>query len=313
MRERLATVFPSVRFVHASSVVGVVLDEQRRITAAEISTDRDTTKLDADVVIDCSGANASGLHWLADLGVVPPEVEELDVGQWYATCQFERPPDFDDPNRFWMVFPTPPETLGALLSPSGHSTWYASVSGRRGDKPPRTAAELVAHARGLEDPVIGELLDRATPAGEPRVFMKATATWRHYETWDDPVAGFLPLGDALASLNPLFGQGVSVAAWEAAELRRVMGENHVVDGSLDELTCSYLRSAGHCVARAWELGALVMADSSDASMTAMKKLASGVLQDGELHQLYVRMWHLLEPSDRFDRPDAVARLSDATA
>lgn len=311
MRQRLAVTFSDVHFLYGSSVIGLVLDEHGRLTGVEITTDHTTTAVDADVVIDCSGANAAGLRWLTDRGIALPDLEELDVGQWYATCQFEKPLGFEDLNRFWMVFPTPPATLGALLSPSGERTWYASVSGRRGDRPPRTAAELVEHAQGLEDPVIGDILERATPIGEPSVFMKATATWRHYETWADPVVGLLPLGDAFASLNPLYGQGVSVAGWEAAELRRVVGEASDVGGSIDDVTQAYLRSAGSCIARAWELGQLVMADSTDVSLTAMKELAAGVLTDADLHQLYVRMWHLLEPSDRFDQPDVVARLKEA--
>jgi len=47
------------------------------------------------------------------------------------------------------------------------------------------------------------------------------STWRHYEEIDLP-DGLLVLGDAVCSLNPTYGQGITVAAIEAAALSELL-------------------------------------------------------------------------------------------
>jgi hypothetical protein len=59
--------------------------------------------------------------------------------------------------------------------------------------------------------------------------------------------GLLVVGDAIASFNPLYGQGMSVAALEALELRRCLREGD------RQLTRRFFRAAGKVVAPAWEM------------------------------------------------------------
>jgi flavin-dependent dehydrogenase len=215
---------------------------------------------------------------------------------------YARPPDTSSTNRFWLVFPTPPKSRGGLASPVDAATFNVSLNGGSDDPPPRTNQEFLAYARSLEDPVISELLARATPITEPTVFRRTFAVWRHFERMTLRPAGFLPIGDAFATLNPLFGQGMSVAAKQGAALAElaVAAKSEDIAG----LTDRYIERAAGEVRQAWDLGALVDSGTgwrrafSDGE--AAKQMGRLLADDPDLHRTYVAIWHLIEPATALD-------------
>lgn len=280
------------RYLESTAVDGIEVVADR-VRAVILDDGVRRRSHDCDVVVDATGARALGTRWLAEREFESPACQRLDVGQWYVSCRFARPPELQAASRFWMVFSTPPATGGALISPGPGGSWYASVSGGRGDDPPRTVAAFRDYARGLSDPVIGELLTDAEPLDEPTRFVKSAATWYRYDLMARPLIGLLPVGDALASLNPLYGQGMSVAAWEADHLRR--RANAPQPPSIAGLTMDYLTESARCVGQAWDLGALTVAEPDDPAHRSMATVASKVHDDQTLHRDYVHVWHLLQP------------------
>ncbi|TFV66833.1 hypothetical protein E4P40_24995 [Blastococcus sp. CT_GayMR20] len=280
----------------------VEIRERTRVTGIDVSDgevrgvhiERDgrSDRLPGDLVVDAMGTLSRAADWT---GSTAP-VETTGVRQWYCTAVVQRPQAWRGRPDFWLVFPDHPSTRGALVSPWGPDRWYVSLSGVAGDPVPRTPADLVAFSETLPDPSVADLLRAAPVVEPPRVFGKPTAVWRHHELLPSPVTGVLPLGDAVGSLNPLFGQGISVAAWQAAGLEEAARDS----GSLRQLTRRHLRHAAAACAAAWAL-MHVYAPPAGSDLPRLREdewqtLAGLVRDDVDAHRRYVGMWHLLEPT-----------------
>lgn len=253
-----------------------------RVTGAMVERARGGETVSADLVVDATGTWSQTPSWLAALGYEPPPTQRRTGTHWYVTAMFARPVTWHDRDDFWLIFPTSPGTRSGLLSPGAATTWKVSVAGTAADTPPRSHAEVVAYAATLADPMIANEIAEAVPLGRTTLFRKSPATWRHYEHIGRRLAGLLPIGDAMASLDPLYGQGISVATWQAATLADLL-ETAAPDPR--RLTSAYLDAASRACRSAWELG------------PAMNDIAHdrvrSVVRDPADHQAYVEAWHLL--------------------
>jgi len=285
----------SVTVLDGTRVVGLELAGEK-LRGATVETEAGRRVLRAPIVVDASGARGSGRRWLRGAGFEEPEATTLRVARWYVSAEFERPSGAGGGDRFWLVFPTRPGQRGGLVSPSGARCWHVSLSGGFADQPPQSVAEMRTYAETLEVPWIADLLRGTRPLGEPHVFRKPWAVWRRYERLRDPLPGFLPLGDAVAALNPLFGQGMSVAAAQAVALADLLGAG-VGKNHLDRLTAAHHERVAAIVHSAWMLGEMVDSPLPDGPVAGGPAALARRLRDSpELHRRYVAMWHLVEPA-----------------
>jgi len=167
----------------------------------------------------------------------------------------------------------------------------------------------------LEDPSIADLLKNATASGIPHTFRRTTGTWRRYDLLPQPLVGFFPIGDAIGALNPLFGQGISVAAWQASGLADLLEDERIGSNRerLARLTGAYLRHAAMVCGRAWTMGEVVdrAVRGPNADSDRSRAFSELIRDDPALHSLYVRIWHLLEPAEALAEPSITSRLASA--
>lgn len=294
-----------VRIREGVRAIGLKVTSKNAISGAMVENDDGTTEIvDAEIVVDATGAGSHGRQWLTEIGQPQVPIETARPQQWYVTCLCHRPASWVGDESFWLTFPSSRGTRGGLVSPVTPSLWYVSLSGRSVDEPPETFEAMQEFATTLEDPSIAALLQRATVSGGLHLFRRATATWRRYEYLPSPLVGFLPIGDAIGALNPLFGQGLSVAAWQASGLADLLKDSPDDPGreQLARLTVAYLRHAAMACSNAWRLGKfmerLVRGPNGDADRS--HALVQLIRDDPELHRHYVRIWHLLEPPETLD-------------
>ncbi|MBV1931804.1 MAG: hypothetical protein KUG71_08805 [Porticoccaceae bacterium] len=207
----------------------------------------------ADFVADVSGRNSKASTWIEQLGYARPQRTTIGIDVGYVTFEMQGPPDKE---RDWsFVFTTPgsipDETRGAGLFCIEGGRYLVTAAGNHKDYPPTDWAGFLAFLKGLPYPDIYEEIKDLQPIGEAKEYRYASYLRRHYEQLSDFPAGLVVLGDAMCSFNPIYGQGMTVAAKEA-EYLDVCLLKCVENGNMDNLAQSFFAGAAKFIDAAWD-------------------------------------------------------------
>lgn len=206
-----------------------------------------TEQLEADLVIDATGRGSRAGEWLTGLGIATPPVEIVDSGHAYATRVFRALPGTESGFPLVLVSaeagPGSPAGNGILV-PIEDGRWIVTVGGTRGAVLPAAEDDFLAYARdGLADPLIAQLIAGAEPlTGIMRSHSTSNRRVRFDRARSWP-AGFVVVGDAATALNPVYGQGLSVAARCATALRKGAARRGVHPGTAPRLQRAIVRAA----------------------------------------------------------------------
>ncbi|MGA5127770.1 NAD(P)/FAD-dependent oxidoreductase [Streptomyces pseudogriseolus] len=224
-----------------------------RITGVRLQVDDRTETITADLVVDATGRGSRTPQWLDDLGLPPVTEREVNAGVAYATRLYRAPGSTTDTN-FPLINvqanPAKAPGQGGIILPIEDNQWIVTLSGTRGGEPTADPDAFVDFALGLGDPIIGELLKNAEPISDVATTRSTANHRRYYEkmkAWPD---GYLVLGDAIASYNPVYGHGLTVAAQCAIAVRDVLRST---DLAAPGTARSLQRAASKPVAAAWDL------------------------------------------------------------
>ena len=176
------------------------------------------TTLDADLVVDAMGRAARTPAFLESLGFERPTEDRAVARYGYASQQLSMP-EGSIAQRLVMFNPGGGKPGGLLLA-CEHDTWMLAI-GQPADtgEPPTDFAAMLALAEPSLPPAIVEGLRRAHPIGEAVTYRHTAAIWRRYDQMSKFPSGLVVIGDALCSLDPTYGQGMTIAALEALTLR----------------------------------------------------------------------------------------------
>ncbi|MFG2616147.1 NAD(P)/FAD-dependent oxidoreductase [Streptomyces sp. NPDC048507] len=225
-----------------------------RVTGVRVDTPGERDRLvAADLVVDASGRGSRAVAWLGALGVDGVRRAEVDSGLVYATRIFEAPAGAhaagfpivnvqSDPR-----MPVPGRT--GTIVPIEDGRWQATLSGTRGGQPTADPELFVPFAKGLRDPVVGELLEDRKPLTDVAV-TPGTANRRLYFEKAALPEGFFAVGDSVATFNPLYGQGMTVAAQGLLAVRALLRDRDLAAPGTGRAA---QRAITPQVATAWEL------------------------------------------------------------
>jgi len=317
LRAALAPV-RNVSLCERTMVRGLLGDGERIRGVVCRGEDGETKHELADLVVDASGRAAHTGEWLTKLGLPAPQQTSVDVDIAYAGC-FVRPRQTDDLLGAWITEPPPAGHYGCAVQAQEGDRWIVGVSARGRDASlPADFAGLRAAAERLSHPGAFDLLRDAEPLSGVVRFGFPASIHRHYERMERWPEGFLCIGDAICSFNPIWGQGMSVAAREVVALARILRERASDGAQLTGLARAFYAEAARIIAPAWQLS--VMPDfayqatrgerppgtiSGRGFARALAKLA---FREPEVRSLVNDVYHLVRPLEALRTPEFVARV-----
>jgi 2-polyprenyl-6-methoxyphenol hydroxylase-like FAD-dependent oxidoreductase len=273
--------------------------------------------LDADFVVDASGRGSLTLRLLEAMGRVSPAETRIGVDLTYATAVFEIPSTA--PPEWKGVFTIPAaDGRGGLLLPLEGHRWILTVAGRHSVKPPGDEAGFMDYVAGLRTRTIFDAIAPAKRLGDIARFAFTVSTRRHYDGLPDFPTGVVPLGDAVCRFNPIYGQGMSVAAQEAVALGALLGDRATEREPLQGLAAEFFARAVPIIDTPW--ASAVIPDfahpetrgerPADFQQTLKFGLALGRLaaHDPDIHKLTAEVQHLLKPRSVYRDPALVERV-----
>lgn len=274
--------------------------------------------LHADLVVDCSGRSSRIAHQLESNGILAPPVSRVSIDCAYASGFLPRSAD-DFEGSFLVCGTSPPESfrVGALLPVEGER-WMVTLAGVHGDVPGTGPDEVLEFARSLPTPALAQLVERLGPLSDVTSYRFPSSQRRHYEKVTAPPAGFVALGDAACSFNPIYGQGMSCAALQARALAEVVGDAGV---RCDVLPARFNRNAARIIDAPWAIavGADFLhprttgpkAPGTDLANRYTQRLVRATHRSLPLARTFNRVVNLVEPPTALARPSVVAKLGVA--
>jgi 2-polyprenyl-6-methoxyphenol hydroxylase-like FAD-dependent oxidoreductase len=195
---------------------------RRRVTGVMLdAVDGEPEFVRADLVVDAAGRGTRLPVWLTQWGYQRPTEQTLDIGIRYASHQF-RMPEGLIPEKVVVAGASHEQSLGMGMLCYEDGTWILTTFGVANVKPPTTFPEMLALAGELLPAHFTDALTQAEPVGEPAFHAFPASKWRRYDKLDRFPAGIVPFGDAVASFNPTFGQGMTMTSLQAGHLRRAL-------------------------------------------------------------------------------------------
>lgn len=288
-----------------------------RITTAQ---GREET-LPADLVIDASGRGSLTPADLTAHGYAPPREEVQRIDLRATTRRFRVLGDLDPRHRPPLAIVQAGTTGDHRAATALHvrdREWVVGISDYGPVHPPRALEGFRAFARALPRPEIADLLAVAEPLDGGVHYRTTRNVRRYYEDLERMPLGLVVLGDALASYDPGFGQGMSVAALQCRTLQASLREHRQrPTGAADSLAQRFQPRAATDLAESWanvtrrhrELTGTPEGRVATIIGRYIESLVTGAGDDPELSAAFLRFAHLTKPVSSLFTPGVVLRVA----
>ncbi|MEU5307003.1 FAD-dependent oxidoreductase [Streptomyces noursei] len=253
---RRVLAMPGVTLLSSVRCKGLVTSRPHTVTGVtyHISESTQLEQFKADLVIDASGRSSTLGSWLQDLDLEVPSKRVVKARITYTTMNFDRPqagaPDFKV--AYQMTY-APRIPRGGVVLAVENNRWICSLFGYADQIPPTDDEGYLAFARSLDNPHLAEQLTRRIRQERVRRYTNVNSQWNLYHSCKGWPERLIAAGDSVCAFNPIYGQGLTVAAMEADLLDRMLNTRRAHGWSLDGLSRRYQRGVARIVLTPWTL------------------------------------------------------------
>ena len=274
--------------------------------------------IEGDLVVDASGRGSRSRRWLADLGYEEPRASQINVDVRYVSCLVKIPAGYPDAHIGLRI------RQGARTATCFRveaDQWIVSLSGRFGDYPPAELGGFLRYA-GAFAPEVAQRIRAGAVGGLTSYSFPSSLRW-HYEALRRFPDGFLPIGDTVMCLNPVYGQGMATAGYQARVLAGELCRRTYAGCDLNGLQENVLPRYVEVLEYPWmtvaagdfELDQTTgdRPEGLDANVRFARVLAELAENDVEVHRISLRMQQLLDSPEALNhggiRERVLARLA----
>ncbi|MFC9249773.1 NAD(P)/FAD-dependent oxidoreductase [Amycolatopsis thailandensis] len=314
LRKKVAAL-PNVEIKDDCDVLGLSTSTDRqRVIGAQIKGRASgvVTDLETDLVVDAGGRGSRSSVFMEEWGYRRPPESKMTVDIIYVTRTYRREERHLAGRVGIAAGPFPGSPRGGFLLAQENDKFLFTVSGVFGEEPPMDDEGLLAFANSLPSDDFTKFLLSAERISEPVRMRYPASVWRHYEKLSTLPAGYLVVGDALCSFNPVYGQGMTVAAIEGVLLRDLLknGEAH--------LARRFYAAAAKPIGTAWSL--VTGGDSRHPQSGVTPRLSARLLnrymarlyrvasRDAVVANAFIRVLNLMDTPDRLVSPRVLLRV-----
>jgi flavin-dependent dehydrogenase len=302
-------------------LAGVTLHEGVRVTELHRDARRwqvvceDAIIVQADLVIDASGRGSRLPHWLGELGIPLSEPLTVDARVGYAcrTYRAVREPPLETA----VVIAATPETgRGALAIPVEDGHWLVVAVGYGDRRPSRDVGEFDEFLAMQPDRAIADLTQHLEPVSDVTIHRQTGNRRNRYGRSRSWPPGLVAVGDAYCAFNPVYGQGITVAACQALLIRDALQRDRTTAGRGLLATRRLQRRIGATADLPWSVATTedLRHSTSPDTQSPIQRLVG--LWTGRLAQLaahgdrsaylaFARVYHLMAAPALLYHPDLI--------
>lgn len=250
---------------------------------------------DAALTVMASGARSAQGRWWAELGLPPVTETVVEARHHYVSRWFEIPPAFAEGWKLLSISPAAGVPWGGAIFAAEGGRWGVVLVVPVSEPVPRSDAELLQACARLVDPRLHDALVGARPLSPIVRHEHVGSRLAHLERMPEWPAGLVVVGDAVCTLDPYFGLGMTSCARGIAAL---------ADHAWDEpgAAQAFQRRLAAIVEVPWRL----VTDDVPVDAAAARNrrsLAAAAVHSPALARLLLRRMHLLDPPDAIDGPE----------
>jgi 2-polyprenyl-6-methoxyphenol hydroxylase-like FAD-dependent oxidoreductase len=311
-----------IRFLEQSDALHLIAKEQRTGVMLRSGEDSRRYPVFADLVVDATGRGSRAPKWLAELGYESPRETVVNAFLGYASRLYQLPAGFESDWQAIFLQAAPPRMNRAgVLFPIEGDRWMLTVAGAGRDYPPDDQAGFMEFVRNLGSPLIYSAIKDAAPISPIRSYRATENRLRHYEELKRLPEGLVLIGDSVCAFNPVYGQGMTIAALGAVALDKCLHEqrSRFGDGSLRGLPSRFQKQLAKVNKVAWAL-----ATGEDYRYRETEGAAPSILtrfmhryvdevislttKDRRLRQIWLEVFHMLRPPSAMFSPAVVLKV-----